>query len=170
MSDELLPLESDDEVMIQDMVERLANVPLFEAMATEDLQFLADHTILRHIPAHAILSDQQAQERDLYVVVRGHLEVWLDPNAIGSHGMAHRIATLFADEIAGELALVDGGVRSARLQAGENGVIVLQIGQPAILRRCEENPVFGYKLMKNLAGMLALRSRLNVLQVQSRPL
>ena len=42
MSDDLLPLESDDEVMIQDMVERLANVPLFEAMATEDLQFLAD--------------------------------------------------------------------------------------------------------------------------------
>lgn len=158
------------ELQIPDLAGRLADVPLFEHIDRAELEGLASHASIKNLPGHATLSDQQAADRDLYIVVRGHLEVWLDPATLGAPGAAHKVATLFADEVAGELALVDGGVRSARLQAGDEGVSVICIPQGAILDRCEANPVFGYTLMRNLAAMLALRSRLTALSVQSSQL
>jgi CRP-like cAMP-binding protein len=159
-----------NELQIPDLAGRLADVPLFEHIDRHELEGLASQASIKHLPGHATLSDQQAADHDLYIVVRGHLEVWLDPATMGAPGAAHKVATLFADEVAGELALVDGGVRSARLQAGEEGVSVICIPQAAIMGRCEANPVFGYTLMRNLAAMLALRSRLTALSVQSSPL
>ena len=159
-----------NEFQIPDLAGRLADVPLFEHIDRHELAGLASQASIKHLPGHATLSDQQAADHDLYIVVRGHLEVWLDPATLGAPGAAHKVATLFADEVAGELALVDGGVRSARLQAGEEGVSVICIPQAAIMDRCEANPVFGYTLMRNLAAMLALRSRLTALSVQSSPL
>lgn len=160
----------DGEIAIPDMAQRLADVPLFEQMDADELAFLASHAVVQHVAPGAILSDQNSTEHDLFIVIRGHLEVWLDPTTIGGSGAAHKLATLFADEIAGELALVDGGVRSARLKAGDEGASVLKISQSAILGQCDASPVFGYKLMRNLAAMLALRSRLTALSVQTPPL
>ena len=161
-------LPQPNDVSITDMAGRLADVQLFENLERAELDDLAAQATVKHLPAHAMLSDQQAADRDLYIVVRGHLEVWLDPTTLGASGAAHKIATLFADEVAGELALVDGGVRSARLQAGDEGVSVICLSQSAILGRCDANPVLGYTLMRNLAAMLALRSRLNTLSVQTQ--
>lgn len=164
------PSSLEGEINIQHMAQRLADVPLFERVAPDELDYLATHARVEHLVPGDILSDQHSTEHDLYIVVRGHLEVWLDPAAIGSSGPPHKLATLFADEIAGELALVDGGVRSARLQAGDDGVSVIRIPQRVILERCDQNPIFGYKIMRNLAAMLALRSRLTALSVQTPPL
>ena len=161
-------LSHSNDVSITDMAGRLADVQLFENLERAELDDLAAQATVKHLSAHEVLSDQQAVDRDLYIVVRGHLEVWLDPTTIGASGAAHKIATLFADEVAGELALVDGGVRSARLQAGDDGVSVICLSQSAILGRCDANPVFGYMLMRNLAAMLALRSRLSTLSVQTQ--
>jgi CRP/FNR family transcriptional regulator, cyclic AMP receptor protein len=159
-----------EELNIQQLTRRFADVSLFEHVAPDELEQLASSATVEHIQPGAILSAQQSTEHDLYIVMRGHLEVWLDPSAMGSAGPAQKLATLYADEFAGELALVDGGVRSARLQAGEDGVTVIRIPQSVILGRCEANPQFGYRVMRNLAGILALRSRLTALSVQTPPL
>ncbi|KPL86806.1 cyclic nucleotide-binding domain-containing protein [Herpetosiphon geysericola] len=162
----LLP-DSAEQPTPAEIAQRLADVPLFEQMRPADLDFLAHHAQIQQFDPAVVLSAQQASENDLYVVIRGHLEVWLDPKTIGSEGPERKLATLFADEIAGELALVDGGVRSARLQAGDAGVRVICISQTEILNYCEHDPIFGYRLMRNLAAMLALRARLTTLSVQT---
>lgn len=159
--------DSSEQPTPAEIAQRLADVPLFEQMRPDDLDFLADHATIQQLEPAVVLSAQQSSENDLYVVVRGHLEVWLDPSSLGAEGPERKLATLFADEIAGELALVDGGVRSARLQAGDAGVRVICISQAAILNRCEQDPIFGYRLMRNLAAMLALRARLTALSAQT---
>jgi CRP-like cAMP-binding protein len=159
-----------EEFTTQQLARRFADVSLFEQVAPEELEQLASSATVEHIQPGVILSAQQSTEHDLYIVIRGHLEVWLDPSTVGSAAPSQRLATLFADEFAGELALVDGGVRSARLQAGEDGVSVIRLPQSVILARCEANPLFGYRVMRNLAAILALRSRLTALSIQAQPL
>ncbi|MBA3468127.1 MAG: cyclic nucleotide-binding domain-containing protein [Herpetosiphonaceae bacterium] len=160
----------DEALLIQQLSRRFADVALFDHVAAEELEQLAARSTVEQVPPGVVLSAQQSTEHDLYIVIRGHLEVWLDPSTLGSAAPSHKLATLYADEFAGELALVDGGVRSARLQAGDDGVSVIRVPQSVILARCEENPQFGYQVMRNLAAILALRSRLTALSVQTLPL
>lgn len=150
----------------QEIAERLADTALFEGIAPSDLQVMAEAAQVRHVPPYGVVSNQQADEHDLYVVVRGQIEVWLDPHTIGMAGDAYRLATLFANEVAGELALVDDGVRSALLQASEAGATCIVVPQATILDYCDANAVFGYRVMRNLAAILALRHRLTTLNVQ----
>ncbi len=164
------PGAPDEAILAQQLARRFADVSLFDNVAADELEQLAASATVEHIQPGVILSAQQSTEHDLYIVLRGHLEVWLDPSTMGSAAPPHKLATLYADEFAGELALVDGGVRSARLQAGDAGVSVVRVPQRVILARCEANLQFGYQVMRNLATILALRNRLTALSIQTAPL
>ena len=89
------------------------------------------------------------------------IEGWLDPSSIGRDGMAQRcLAVLQEGQVCGELALLDGGLRSAQLKAGPTGVKLLVFKRRDLLKLCSSDTTIGYRVMFNLACALALRMRL----------
>lgn len=155
----------DEPILTYDLPKRLTEVSLFDGIKPKQLALITEHATVRHFQRDEIISEQQSTEQDLYIVLRGHIQVWLD-SIPGENKNTHKLATLYADECAGELALVDGGVRSATLQAGDEGATVLVIPRLVIISHCDADTGFGYQLMRNLASMLALRQRLTTLHLQ----
>jgi CRP/FNR family transcriptional regulator, cyclic AMP receptor protein len=115
-----------------------------------------------------LICDEHERSDELYIVGSGAVEVWLDPASIGDQASAPRkIANLQAGQTCGELALLDGGVRSARLRAGPHGARLMAFTCAELLALCEHDTAIGYRLMRNLAGALALRLRLQDMQLYS---
>ncbi|MFO7171016.1 MAG: cyclic nucleotide-binding domain-containing protein, partial [Chloroflexota bacterium] len=70
------------------------------------------------------------------------------------------VTTLRAGQIAGELALLDGGRRSMGLRAGPEGATLLSLRRERLVALCEDDPALGIRLLWNIAAALALRLRL----------
>jgi len=58
-------------------------------------------------------------------------------------------------------------VRSARLRAGPHGARLMVFACADLLALCDADTGIGYRLMRNLAGALALRLRLQDMQLYS---
>ncbi len=59
----------------------------------------------------------------------------------------------------GEMALIDGGPRSATVRAMTPGTAVAAITRDAFERLCETNATIGYRIMRNIAADLSFRLR-----------
>ncbi len=97
----------------------------------------------------------------LFIIQEGSVEVW---NVVTEKRPAaaalHPMATLLPGQITGELALLDGGRRSADLRAGPEGATVLILSRERLVALCEDDPPLGNRLLWNIATALALRLRL----------
>lgn len=124
---------------------------------------------LRTYGSNDLIVDEHERSDELYIIESGTVEVWLDPSSIGDDASKERrIAVLQAGQTCGELALLDGGVRSAQLRAGHNGgVKLMAFTCQSLLTLCEEDTAIGYRVMRNLASALALRLRLHDMRLYS---
>jgi CRP-like cAMP-binding protein len=77
------------------------------------------------------------------------------------------VATLLPGQITGELALLDGGRRSADLRAGPEGATVMILHRDRLIALSDDDPSLGIRLIWNIATALALRLRLTNLQLQT---
>lgn len=116
---------------------------------------------LRSYAPGVLICDEHEQSDEVYIIGSGAVEVWLDPLNVGQDGgQPRRIAVLEARQTCGELALLDGGVRSAQLRAGPNGARLVALRHAALIALCEADTALGFCVMRNLASSLALRLRL----------
>jgi CRP-like cAMP-binding protein len=145
----------------------LGNSELADGLSPEQLAQLADIGDVRSYGPGDLICDEHERTDELYLVETGTVEVWLDPSSIGDAGEPRKIAALQGGQTCGELALLDGGVRSAQVRAGSQGVKVLAFSRNELLALCEADTAIGYRLMRNLAGALALRLRLQDMRLYS---
>jgi CRP-like cAMP-binding protein len=106
----------------------------------------------------------------LYIIADGAIDIELDPSLIGA-GEGHQpltVATLRRGQSFGEVALVDEGVRSAAARAAQHSTHLLLIPCAQLIQLCDENPVLGYRLMRNLAADLAMKIRNTDLSVREK--
>jgi len=159
---------SQDPNFIEFAAQMLGNSELADGLAPEQLARLAAIGQVRQYGAGDLICDEHERSDELYLVETGTVQVWLDPSSIGDEASEPRkIADLQAGQICGELALLDGGVRSAQLRAGPHGVKLVAFGRQDLLALCEADTAIGYRLMRNLAGVLALRLRLQDMRLYS---
>ena len=104
--------------------------------------------------ASVVREDDEA--KDLFVIVagRGEVEVAWPFGA----GHPHRIGEVRRGDLIGEMTLVDRCLRSASVRA-VGTVEALAIPHDELRRLLEESPVLGYRIMENVARLLALRMR-----------
>lgn len=139
-----------------------------DGLMPDQLARLAAIGRMRAYDGGELICDEHERSDELYIVGSGAVEVWLDPASIGDNTSAPRkIASLQAGQTCGELALLDGGVRSARLRAGPHGARTMAFTRDQLLSLCEADTALGYRLMRNLASALALRLRLQDMQLYS---
>jgi CRP/FNR family cyclic AMP-dependent transcriptional regulator len=170
-ADQILPdpsALSHDPMFVEFAQQVLGGSEIADGLAPDQLARLASIGQMRAYENGALICDEHERSDELYVVGSGAVEVWLDPSSVGDDASAPRkIASLQAGQTCGELALLDGGVRSARLRAGPHGARLMAFPRDELLALCEADTAIGYRLMRNLAGALALRLRLQDMQLYS---
>jgi CRP-like cAMP-binding protein len=155
-----------DPAFIEYATSMLGDAEITDGLRATQLASIAAIGQVRSYSRHDLICDEHERSDELYIVQEGSVEVLLDPASIGKSGSDdRRIALLQVGQTCGELALLDGGVRSARLRAGIDGATLMAFNRDALLGLCRQNTEIGFLLMFNLAGALALRMRLQDLHL-----
>ncbi len=114
---------------------------------------------------------ENSRDNELYLIVQGQVEILMDPELVSpGDGSKHPakpevISRLFPGQSFGEMALVDGGVRSASIRADGN-THALRITREKFLRLCTAYPELGYRVMFNLSLDLSQKIRNAGLQIR----
>jgi CRP-like cAMP-binding protein len=99
--------------MAPDPAELIARVPLFAELSEAELARIASVAIPRSFPKGVRIFHEGDHSDACYIVCEGDLRVTREH----SDGRAIALATLGPGDIFGELAMLDGGVRSASVEA-----------------------------------------------------
>lgn len=159
---------SQDPAFVEFASQLLRDSELADGLSPDQMARLASIGQVRTYDSGALICDEHERSDEVYIIETGAVEVWLDPSSIGDDASESRkIATLQAGQTCGELALLDGGVRSAQLRAGPHDVKLMAFERNHLLALCEADTAIGYRLMRNLAGALALRLRLQDMRLYS---
>ena len=142
----------------------LKEVEIFDELSAQHLEKLA--AVCQELdfdePGEVIVQEN-APSDELYIIVRGTVDILMDPSTLGiepadSPGPT-TIATLQRGQTFGEVGLVDRGLRSASAHVATKGTQLLAISREALLRLCQEDYELGYRLMRNVASDLAFKIR-----------
>ena len=98
--------------MGEDSVELLTRVPLFAELSSAELERIGAVAIPRSYPKNVRVFHEGDHSDACYIVRSGDLRVTREH----SDGRAIALATLGAGDIFGELAMLDGGTRSASVE------------------------------------------------------
>jgi CRP/FNR family transcriptional regulator len=133
----------------REIVELLARVPVFEQLAGDDLERVAEVTVPRRFEARQVVFRENDDSDTCYVVRSGHAR------ALREHGDGRQItlATFGPGDIFGELAMFDDERRSATIEAIDELECVAILGSDmrALMRR---HPDIAVKLVIALGRRL----------------
>lgn len=128
----------------------------------------------RHPPNRSIFAE--SQEHEMYIVQDGTVDVWTDPDQaegfssqatpIETPGRTRKVSTLKPGDMAGELAMLDQGLRTADLIAGPEGATVLALERERLLALVEDDPELGNQLLWNIATVMSQRVRFILWQLR----
>jgi CRP-like cAMP-binding protein len=125
-------------------LDSLAQVPLFVACSKKELQKIGKAVDEISVDEGRELITQGKRGREAFVIVRGEA-------AVKRNG--RKIATLGPGEHFGELALLDGGDRTASVTAN-TPMTLLVLGQREFTGLIDEVPGLALKIMASLAGTI----------------
>ena len=108
----------------------LRAIPTFRAVALETLRAVAEHLVAQRYPAGEAIVVEGEPGEHLYVVTEGRVAV-----SVGGR----RVNELGPRQYFGEMALYDGGPRSATVAAAED-TTVLRLGRDALFRLGRQHP------------------------------
>jgi CRP-like cAMP-binding protein len=150
----------------------LEQIDIFAELNTEQLQRLSDICTERRYGRDDIIFRENTKSDELYVILRGEVEIQVDPKTLGvsdkeSPGPT-TIATLRQGQSFGEIALVDEGFRSASARCAAPSTQLLIIRRDDLIQMCDDDVAVGYTLMRNMATDLAFKIRQTDLMVREQ--
>jgi CRP-like cAMP-binding protein len=125
-------------------VDHLAQLPLFSTCSKKDLRLVASKATPLDIPAGRTIIEEGAPGKEVVVIDSGTAVVRRN---------GRKVATLGPGSAFGELALLDGGPRTATVVA-DTDLSVLILTRPEFAGLLDEVPGLARKLLQGLAGRL----------------
>jgi CRP/FNR family transcriptional regulator, cyclic AMP receptor protein len=122
----------------------LTEIPLFSACSKRDLQALSALTTALTIPAGKVVTSQGQSGREFVVILEGKATVSINGT---------EIATLGRGDFFGEIALLDGGPRTATVTA-DTDLVARVISHVDFAVMLEDVPVMARKLLVGVAARL----------------
>jgi CRP-like cAMP-binding protein len=122
-------------------LDHLANVRLFSACSKRDLQKIARASDEVSVEAGRVLVEEGSRGREAFVILDGTATVKRNGRKVASLGPGDQF---------GELALLDGGPRTATVVA-DGPMQVLVIGQREFTGVLDEVPGLAHKVMSSMA-------------------
>ncbi|MGR8951450.1 MAG: Crp/Fnr family transcriptional regulator [Gammaproteobacteria bacterium] len=136
----------------QSTIEYLSAHEFFSELSNDVLNFLSECSSAREIKKGQILF-QQGENADRFFVVRnGRITIQM-PAIMGP---SLEIQSLGKDQVLGWSWLIVPYKWNFQAKAEEDSEL-LQFDGAAILARCEQDPKFGYELLKKFAGLMSVR-------------
>src|SRR4051812_39732625 len=133
----------------EDIVALLANVPVFEALAPDDLRRVADVAVPRRFAAQQVIFREGDSSDTCYVVRKGHARALRE----NTDGRQISLAHFGPGDIFGELAMFDDERRSATVETLDDFEAIAILG--ADMRRLlREHPDISVKLVIALGRRL----------------
>lgn len=133
----------------QDTIELLHRVPLFSALAEEDLVQVAEVALPRRFGASTTVFREGDASDTCYVIRRGHARALREH----SDGRSITLAQFGPGDIFGELAMLDDERRSATVETLEETEVLAILG-PDMRRLLREHPEIAVKLIVALGRRL----------------
>lgn len=122
-------------------IEKLRRVPLFAGFGNRELERLGMLTDEVDLPAGRVLMRQGDRGEELFVLMRGAAQVERD---------GRDLPALQADDFFGEIALVDGGPRTATVTLTEDSALLV-VGRKQFQQLLEEFPHVRLQVLEALA-------------------
>ncbi len=134
----------------------LRNSEIFAGLTDEDLGKVADLCERKKYAAGEVITRQGEAGDAIYIVVEGFVEI-----SVPTSGKAaeRALVQLGTGQVIGEMALVDGGPRSATVRALTTPTVIEVIRREAFETLCQEDTYIGYRVMRNLAADLSFKLR-----------
>lgn len=113
-----------------------------------------------------IIFEQDTSGDSMYFIAQGQVEILKRD----TDGVMQTTLFLGEGQIFGELALLDQGLRTARVVADDEPTIVYALQRDAFNDLCRADTALGYQVMRNLALDLAFKLRFQDLDNSARGL
>lgn len=136
--------------------ETLRRSGVFQGLDEKELATIEGLSEKKEYAEGTLIVQEDQKGGQVFVLLHGR--VTIEVRAAFDAGKTQPIATLRSGELFGEVSLADGFLRSANARAAEK-CEVLSIDDGKLRGAMEANPALGYKVMKNLARILATRIR-----------
>lgn len=134
---------------MDDAAALLRGTPLFAGLNDEAAGELAKRLVRRTFKRGQPLFHQGDPGDSLYVLVDGSVAIVVS----SENGDRMVLTTLHAPDVLGEIALLDGGRRSASAEAVE-GTTALMLSRPAFLDLMKEQPSLADQLLRGLGALV----------------
>jgi signal transduction histidine kinase len=126
----------------------LLRVPLFAALADDDLEWIARACESTDLAAGEVVAAEGDEGDALFVIAAGELEV-----VKRSRSTDVPIARLGPGEIVGEMAVLEGSPRNATIRAVEPSRII-RVGRDAVLELVRTRPAAAMSIIRTVTGRL----------------
>jgi len=136
----------------QSTAEYLSAHEFFSGLDEEVVKYLSESVSIREIKKGQVLFRHGEHADKFYIVRDGQISIQV-PAVMGP---TLAIQTLGADQVLGWSWLISPYQWSFQAKA-EDDTILLEFDGIAILARCEQEPQFGYELLKKFAGLMSER-------------
>lgn len=140
--------------MLEKHLGLLRGIPLFEGLSSEQLVRVATVTEVRCYPARSVVVTQGELASELFAVARGRLKV----SSSNVDGRDTVLGIMAEGEVFGEIALLDGGPRSATCSTVEPCELLV-ISRAQFFELLESTPGIAVKLLLELTRRLRRLSR-----------
>ena len=132
----------------------LTSSPLFKGMSNEDLVFLESFFTARRIQEGKTIFIENMPGESLYLIKQGTVKI----SRMLAEGDEQVLIVLGSDDVFGEMAVLDGGKRSATARIAEVAVLY-GLTRDDFETLTEKNPVLGLKLTLNIVRIFSGRVR-----------
>ncbi|MGH2521387.1 MAG: cyclic nucleotide-binding domain-containing protein [Anaerolineales bacterium] len=137
--------------------ELLRRVALFEGLNDDELRRVAQLCREARYQTGQLITQQGQPGVEMFIVREGVVEVRASQNPQGGPD-TRPMLTLGAGQVVGEMALVDGGRRSASVRCASDTTVNV-IEREAFERLCQSDQHIGMVVYRNLAAELSFKLR-----------
>ena len=135
----------------------LDNLELFSSLPEEDKKILSTSLVVKTFEPQTDICSQGDVATSCYIILEGLVRVLLVPDHTNDVPVDSEqlIATLDQNEFFGEVALLQGGTRSATCRSGPKGVTVAVLGREEFDHILQSKNTFAYRLLDVISAQLA---------------
>ena len=135
---------------------RLASIALFADLNEKQSQVLASILNEKSADPGSVIFKQGERAFSCFFIISGQLHVTVKGEA---NQPTRKVATLGPGEMVGELALVDGGLRSATCKAGDEQVTLAELKRDDFEYILNAGNSFAFRLLDTISVGLVTRLR-----------
>lgn len=132
----------------------LSDSPLFKGMAVREIEYLGDLFAARQVPEGKTVFIENMPGEALYLIRRGTVRI----SRMLAEGDEQILIVLGTGDVFGELAVLDGGERSATARIAEDALLY-GLHRKDFNRLTTENPRLGMQLTLNIVRIFSARMR-----------